>query len=66
MERVGIAGLTFDPISFQIDNVIYQVPFSRFFESLSNDRLILNEWTMGDKAILGMTFLDVFYQAYDM
>ena len=67
LERPGIASMKFDPLTFQVDNVIYKVPFDRFFESLSNDRLIFNEWVSnGSKSTLGMTFLDVFYQAYDM
>ena len=28
--------------------------------------LVLNEWSIGDKSTLGMTFLDSFYQVYDM
>lgn len=53
--------MKFDPIQFQIDNVVYEIPFSRFFEYVSSDRLVLNEWSMGDKTILGMSFLDTFY-----
>ena len=58
--------MQFPPLEVQIDNTIYEVPFDRFFEKIQDDYLTLRNITLGNKVTLGMSFLNTFYQAYDM
>ena len=63
---VGIATMNFPPVLVQFDNVIYETPFDRWFEVYDDDTLGLLEWAVGDKFIIGMNFLNIYYSAYDM
>ena len=56
----------FSPVELQIDNIIYDVPFDRWFDVWQDDLLVLRNITLNDKMTLGMTFLNTFYQVYDM
>ena len=61
--------MSFSPIELQIDNVLYEVPFDRWFVVLSDDMIALGNitsWSNVDKLTLGMKFLNTYYQAYDM
>ena len=61
--------MSFSPIELQIDNVLYEVPFDRWFVVISDEMIALRNITSSsnvDKLTLGMQFLNTYYQAYDM
>ena len=61
--------MSFSPIELQIDNVLYEVPFDRWFDVWSDDMIALRNRTssqIAEKLTLGMQFLNTYYQAYDM
>ena len=61
--------MSFSPIELQIDNVLYEVPFDRWFVVISDEMIALRNMTSSsnvDKLTLGMQFLNTYYQAYDM
>lgn len=65
----GIGSMRFTPFQLQIDNVIYDVPFDRFFDVWNDETITLRNVTSRsnpEKLTLGMQFLNVYYQAYDM
>ena len=49
-----------------MDNIVYELPFENFFEAMSEDDLKMRDYSNGNKFILGMNFLNTFYQVYDM
>ena len=55
----------FGPIRAQIDNVIYEIPFDRFWIPFSSNTWILQN---NDKEMIvfGIRFLDQYYQVFDM
>ena len=62
----GIASIKFSPIELQLDNIIYEVPFDRWFDVWQDDLIAMRNITLSDKMTLGMSFLNTFYQVYDM
>lgn len=62
LNRPGIAQIDFPPISLQIDNVLYETPFDRWFYALGSDMLILNSYSLDEtKFILGANILNLYY-----
>lgn len=50
----------FGPISVTIDNVIYQIPFERFFQTQATDKIVLRMYTK-EMIVFGIQFLNSFY-----
>lgn len=66
IQGVGLSSMNFPPVLLQFDNVVYEMPFERWFDLYDDDTLVMREWTVGDKFIIGMNFLNTYYSAYDM
>ena len=64
----GIGSVEFEPITIQIDDTLYEVPFYTFFEKVTNGFIVLSNYTSpeGHEMVLGMPFLESYYQAYDL
>ena len=66
LKAPGITTMIFDPITIQFDNIVYEVPWNRWFDRMFDDTLYMTNFSIGDKMTFGMTFLNAYYQAYDM
>ena len=56
----------FGPITVTIDDTQYQIPFERFFMAYTADTLVLNINTKDTMIVLGLQFLNSFYQVFDL
>ena len=57
-----------EPIQVKIDNVVYKIPFERFFKEINDDTMMLelNTHNKPDHIVFGIQFLNSFYQVHDL
>ena len=41
LKAPGITTMIFDPITIQIDNIVYEVPWNRWFDRMFDDTLYM-------------------------
>ena len=58
--------MTFSPIAIYLDNAVYEVPFDRWFRVESDSTMVMIVEPNEDNVVLGVQFLNMFYQVYDM
>lgn len=63
----GIDSVKFKPITVQLDDTVYELPFEAWFKSEElDDVLFMRNHTLGELTSIGMPFLELYYQAYDL